>query len=54
MSKEKVKTAPGTKEAPTKFPSPIRRDAPKVMPDPKAYHTPEEEWDNQSWESQRG
>ena len=54
--KEKTKVTPGIKTTPSKFPSPIKRNAPSVKPDPKAYHTPEEGegWDNLSWESQRG
>jgi hypothetical protein len=54
--KQKTKTEPGIKTTPSKFPSPIKRNAPSVKPDPKAYHTPEEGegWDNLSWESQRG
>lgn len=53
--KQKTKTAPGIKTTPSKYPSPIKRNAPSVKPDTKAYHTPdEEEWDNLSWESQRG
>jgi hypothetical protein len=54
--KQKTKTAPGIKTTPSKFPSPIKRNAPSVKPDPKAYYTPQEGegWDNLSWESQRG
>jgi len=54
--KQKTKTAPGIKTAPPKYPSPIKRNSPSVKPEPKAYYTPQEEenWDNLSWESQRG
>ena len=55
-AKEKTKTAPGIKTTPTKYPSPVRRNAPSVKPDTKAYYTPQEgeDWDNLSWASQRG
>ena len=54
-TKEKTKTAPGIKTTPSKFPSPIKRNAPSVKPETKAYYTPQEGegWDNLSWESQR-
>jgi len=55
-TKEKTKVKPGTKTTPAKYPSPIRRNAPSVSPEPKAYYVPQEGdgWDNLSWEAQRG